>query len=156
MAEVDFLIKLFDTLKDASKETRDLCQAMLTNQNNIGNYIRNLPVTDLTQALKEHSKQSTSEIGTCTETVESTTDIILNEVKNMGGRVRTMIIVVSVAFSLFTLATLIGVISYNISGKTKDTKSIEKLIDEKFESILNESNKKDNEILEAIRRLHPE
>ena len=156
MAEVDLLIKLFDTLKDASKETRDLCQAMLTNQNNIGNYIKNLPVTDLTQALKEHSKQSTSEIGTCTETVESTTDIILNEVKNMGGRVRTMIIVVSVAFSLFTLATLIGVISYNISGKTKDTKSIEKLIDEKFESILNESNKKDNEILEAIRRLHPE
>ena len=45
MAEADLLIKLFDTLKDASKETRDLCQAMLTNQNNIGNYIKNLPKT---------------------------------------------------------------------------------------------------------------
>jgi len=156
MAEADLLIKLFDTLKDASKETRDLCQAMLTNQNNIGNYIKNLPMTDLTQALKEHSKESANNIGTCTETVESTTDIILNEVKKMGLKVRTMIVVVSVAFSLFTLSALVGVISYNISGKTKDTKSIESLIDKKFESILEESNIKDNEILEAIRRLHPE
>lgn len=108
MAEIDLLIKLFDTLKDASKETRDLCQAMLTNQNDIGNYIKNLPMTDLTQALKEHSKESTDEIGACTETVETKSDVILQEVRTIKQKVKTMIIVVMVAFSLFGMSLLIA------------------------------------------------
>jgi len=108
MAEIDLLIKLFDTLKDASKETRDLCQAMLTNQNDIGNYIKNLPMTELTGALKEHSKESTDEIGVCTETVQSKSDTILEEIETLKQKVKTMIIVVMVAFSLFGMSLLIG------------------------------------------------
>jgi gas vesicle protein len=146
MAEVDLLIKLFDTLKDASKETRDLCHAMLTNQNNIGNYIKNLPMTDLTQALKDHANQSTSEIGSCTETVESTTDTILNELKNLAEKIKTMIIVVSVAFSLFTLATLIGVISYNIRENT----SLETKVEE-YTTIQDGHDELKKEIIESIR-----
>jgi hypothetical protein len=156
MAEVDLLIKLFDTLKDASKDNYQLSQALLTNQNNIGNYIKSLPMDDLRQALKDHSKQSASDIGTCTDTVEIKSLDILKEVKAIGGKIRTMIIVVTVAFTLFSLAAMIGVIAYNVSGKTKDTKSIERLIDEKFDYILKESNKKDIEILETIRKLHPD
>jgi gas vesicle protein len=146
MAEVDLLIKLFDTLKDASKETRDLCHAVLTNQNNIGNYIKNLPMTDLTQALKDHSNRSTSEIGSCTETVESTTDAILNELKNLAEKIKTMIIVVSVAFSLFTLATLIGVISYNIRENT----SLETKVEE-YTTIQDGHDELKKEIIESIR-----
>lgn len=142
MAEIDLLLKLFDTLKDASKETRDLCQAMLTNQNDIGNYIKNLPMTDLTQALKEHSKESTEEIGTCTETVESKSDIILEEVKTLKQKVKTMIIVVMVAFSVFGMALLIaGIVDDN--DKKESTSTTEQREDE-YESLK-------NDILETIR-----
>lgn len=142
MAEIDLLLKLFDTLKDASKETRDLCQAMLTNQNDIGNYIKNLPMTDLTQALKEHSKESTEEIGTCTETVESKSDIILEEVKTLKQKVKTMIIVVMVAFSVFGIALLIaGIVDDN--DKKESTSTTEQREDE-YESLK-------NDILETIR-----
>jgi hypothetical protein len=126
MAEVDLLIKLFDTLKDASKETRDLCQAMLINQNNIGNYIKTLPMADLTQALKEHANQSTSEIGSCTETVESTTDTILEEIRTLKQKVKTMITVVIVAFTLFGTALLIGGIVTKTDVVTHS--SLEKII----------------------------
>ena len=108
MSEIDLLIKLFDTLKDASKETQQLCHAMLTNQNNIGNYMKTLPMDDLKQALKDHSKESTDEIGTCTETVESTTDNILERVKVIEGKIGKMILVVIVAFSLFGSAVMIA------------------------------------------------
>ncbi|MHA1816262.1 MAG: hypothetical protein ACTSX1_09670 [Candidatus Heimdallarchaeaceae archaeon] len=140
MAEIDLLLKLFDTLKDASKETRDLCQAMLTNQNNIGNYIQNLPMTDLTQALKEHSKESTEEIGTCTETVETKSDVILEEVKTLKQKVTTMIVVVMVAFSVFAMALLIAGI---VDDKKESTSTTEQREDE------HESLK--NDILETIR-----
>jgi hypothetical protein len=113
MAEVDLLIKLFDTLKDSSKDTQQMCQAMLTNQNNIGNYIKHLPMAELTEALKDHSKESSDEIGTCTETVETKSDDILEEIKTMSGKVKTMITVVIVAFALFSIASLLGVITYN-------------------------------------------
>jgi len=118
MSDFDLLIKLFDTLKDSSKETQQLCHAMLTNQQNIGNYIKTLPMSDLKEALKEHSKESTDEIGTCTETVESKSDIILEEVKEIKGKVTKMILVVIVAFTLFTSAVLIARIT---TPKPQDT-----------------------------------
>ena len=118
MSDFDLLIKLFDTLKDSSKETQQLCHAMLTNQQNIGNYIKTLPISDLKEALKEHSKESTDEIGTCTETVESKSDIILEEVKEIKGKVTKMILVVIVAFTLFTSAVLIARIT---TPKPQDT-----------------------------------
>jgi len=143
MAEMDLLLKLFDTLKDASKETRDLCQAMMTNQNNIGNYIKNLPMTDLTAALKDHSKESTKEIGTCTETVQTKSDIILEEVRTLKQKVRTMIIVVMVAFSLFGMSLLIAGIIID-SDKNKSTSIIEKQREHEHETLK-------NDILETIR-----
>lgn len=114
MPDVDLLIKLFDTLKDSSKDTHIMCQAMLTNQNNIGNYIKNLPMESLVNALKDHSKNSKDEIGSCTQTVETKSDDILAEVTSIKGKIKTMIMVVVVAFALFSIASLIGVITYNI------------------------------------------
>ena len=122
MAEVDLLIKLFDTLKDSSKDTQQMCQVMLTNQNNIANYIKHLPIEELTDALKDHSKESSEEIGTCTETVESTTDTILTELQLMNGKIKTMITVVIVAFALFSIASLFGVITYQ-AQKGRDQSS---------------------------------
>jgi gas vesicle protein len=119
MAEVDLLIKLFDTLKDSIKDMQNLCQALLTNQTSIGSYMKSLPMDEVKQLLKEHSKESTDEIGTCTETVETQTDTILTEVRDLKGKVRTMIVVVLVAFALFTSAVLIGRLSID-TNKTHD------------------------------------
>lgn len=118
MAEVDLLLKLFDTLKDSSKDTQQMCQAMLTNQTNISNFMRNLPLAELKEMLKEHAKESGDDIGTCTETVENQTDAILKEVRQLRSRIKTMITVVIVTFSLFTIAGLIGVITYQTRQDT--------------------------------------
>jgi len=108
MAEVDLLIKLFETLKDALRDTNQLCQAMLNNQTSIANHMKTLPIEDLKQVLKEHSKESSDDIGTCTETVETQGVNILNEIRDLKGKVKTMIIVVVVAFTLFSSVLLVG------------------------------------------------
>ena len=147
MAEVDLLLKLFDTLKDASKDNYQLAQALLTNQNNIGNYIRSLPLDDLKQALKDHSKDSSDEIGTCKETVETKSDDILTEVKKISSKIKTMIIVVVVAFTLFGAASLIGVIAYNTRAKT-DAVSKEAA---DYKSKQHEHDQLKKEIIESVR-----
>ena len=111
MSEIDLLIKLFDTLKESSKETQQLCHGMLTNQNNIGNYIKQLPMSDLKEALKEHSKEAADDIGVCTETVETKTDNILDRVKIIENKIGKMILVVIVVVGLFSFALLVGTLA---------------------------------------------
>jgi hypothetical protein len=103
MIEVDILLKLFDTLKDALKDTHLACQAVLTNQSNIMNYVKALP-----DSLKEHAKESSDEIDACTKTVEMQSDEILKELRELKGKVKTMILIVAVAFTLFTTAVMIA------------------------------------------------
>lgn len=147
-ADVDLLIKLFDTLKDSSKDTQQMCQSMLTNQANIGNYIRNLPLGELKDLVKDHAQHSEADIETCTETVETKSDSILTEVQEIKGKVKTMITVVIVAFALFTIAGLIGVISYE-SQKSKPDTYIDDFYNEDDTEIKHEELKK--EIIDSIK-----
>ncbi len=94
MADVDLLIKLFDTLRESNKDTNQLCHALLQNQNDISNYIKNLPMEEVKQLLKDHAKNSTDEIDSCTETIEQKTDGGLEEVKKVDTKVGRMILVV--------------------------------------------------------------
>jgi len=108
MSETDFLLKLFDTLKDASKETQQLCHALLTNQNDIGNLLKNIPVKELKDTLKEHSKESSADIKACTEIIELKNDGVLDRLKTVETKIAKMILVVIVAVGLFSAALLIG------------------------------------------------
>ncbi len=117
MAEVDLLIKLFDTLKDSIKDTQNLCHALLTNQTSIGSYMKSLPMDEVKELLKDHSKESTDEIETCTETVETKSDDILGAVNSMKEKVDKMILVIKVAFALFGAAILVGGITYEYIKK---------------------------------------
>ena len=146
MSEIDLLIKLFDTLKDASKETQQLCHAMLTNQNNIGNFMKNLPMNELKQALKDHSKESTDEIGTCTETVETKTDNILERVKAIEGKIGKMILVVVVAFTLFGSAIMIANFT-NPHSQSQDRDTITEL-----KKIIDEDKLRTDEVIEDLRK----
>lgn len=149
MAEVDLLLKLFDTLKDSSKDTQQMCQAMLTNQTDISSFMKNLPLAELKEMIKDHAKTSGDDIGTCTETVESQTDAILKEVRQLKGRIKTMITVVIVAFSLFTIAGLIGVISYQTAEDTTPAYPEEFYKPEEAE---HQHERLRQEIIEAIRK----
>lgn len=146
MSETDILLKLFDTLKDASKETQQLCHTMLTNQANIGTYIKQLPMTDLKDALKEHSKEASDEIGVCTETVETTTDNILEKVKLIENRIGKMILVVIVAFTLFSSALFVA----RYMNKSDITAH------EKLEKVITTQNKQIAELQKTIDELHQE
>ena len=102
METLDVLIKLFDTLKEASDESKRTCQELITQQQDLVNHVKNLPISELKVALKEHSQQSSAEIDSCTETVETKTDSILGIVRNIESKVGKMILVVVVAFSIMT------------------------------------------------------
>lgn len=155
MAEFELLVKLFDTLKDALKEVSHLCQTMLSNQRDIASIIKSLPIADVKEALKEHAKESTNDIDSCTETVQTQTGSIINKLDEIKMKIRTMIIVVTVAFTLFTAAALVGTIVAN-SYKTPELKKIEQLIEKKFNELKQESDKNDNEIMELIKEFHKE
>jgi len=145
MAEVDLLIKLFETLKDALRDTNQLCQAMLNNQTSIANHMKTLPIEDLKQVLKDHSKESSDEIGTCTETVESKTDTILQKVNAMDNKLTKMILVVTVTFSLLTVAYFVG--RYSMDN-TEELKKWEEKIQKEQEADHKALRK---ELIEAIR-----
>ena len=133
MAEIDLLIKLFDTLKDSMKDQQTVHNALLTNQNDLGNHLKTLPIEEIKQILKDHTKDSSDDIDSCTETVESKSDAILEEVKDIKGKIKNMILVVVVAVSLFGIALLIGGIAFNNVKPKQETishESIKKIIEE--------------------------
>jgi len=151
MAEIDLLLKLFDTLKDQLKDIHTAFQALLTNQNNIGNYIRNLPMEEVRQLLKDHTKDSSDEIGTCKETVETKSDDILGAVDSMKERVDRMILIIKVAFALFGVAILIGGITYNYLGK-HDQKVMEEQKQDEHKELKQELKEEFKKALEEFKK----
>jgi len=157
MSDTNLLIKLFDTLKDASTETQRMCYAMLENQNNIVNNMQNIPIQELRDALKEHSKESTDEIDACTETVETKTNKILDKVNIIDTKIGKMITVVLVAFSLLAISFIVGRLSMESSTVEK---KIEQKEDEEHkkvvDAITNSMKEEFDKIRKEIRKLHPE
>ncbi len=146
MAEIEILTKLFDTLKDQMKDLQVMSQAILTNLNSIGNYIKHLPMEELRESLKEHSKESSDEIENCTETVETKTDNILEKVNIIESRVSRMILVVVVAFSLLSGAYLFG--RYSMDDNKKFNEWKKKITEEQNQDHKNLR----KEVIETIRK----
>ena len=136
MAEIDLLLKLFDTLKDSMKDQQTVHNALLTNQNDIGNYIKTMPMEEIKQMLKEHVKDSSDEIDSCTETVETKSDKIMEEVQALKQRVSRMILVVIVAFTILT-----G--SYVIIRTVAEDKTSHKQIVEEVKEMIEEEHRKE-------------
>ena len=99
---IDILVKLFDTLKDAIDEDRKTSQELIKQQQDLVSHVKNLPVIELKKALKDHAEKSTQEIDSCTETVETKTDNILEFVRKIDNKVSKMIFVVAVAFTILS------------------------------------------------------
>jgi len=97
---IDILLKLFETLKESSDKNEDATQQLIVQQLELVSCIKNLPIEDLRAALKEHAKQSADDIDDCTETVETKSVGLMDEIKKISSKVNKMILVVTVAFSL--------------------------------------------------------
>lgn len=141
---IDILVKLFDTLKEASDETKKTSKELIAQQQELVNHVKHLPIAELKDALKEHAKESSQDIDSCTETVETKTDTILEKVKGIENKVGRMILVVIVAFSILTGGYIIIRTLSETSGDTHDAEIhvIKKEVDEIKEMIEKLHNKK--------------
>jgi nucleoside-triphosphatase THEP1 len=99
---ITILVKLFETLKDSSDRNEETTQKLIVQQLELVSHIKNLPISDLKQALKEHAKDSADNIDSCTDTVETSTGGIMEEIKKLASKVNMMIVVVLVTFAILT------------------------------------------------------
>ena len=104
---IDILMKLFDTLKQASDKHESTLQKLIEQQHKLVGHIEYLPIKELQNALDTHGKTSTDEINTCTETIETTSGALIEKVRSIDSKISKMIIVVLVAFAILTGGFLI-------------------------------------------------
>ena len=132
---LEFVSKLFDTLKEASKDSNISLQTLISQQQDLVSHVKGLPVKELQQALKDHDTNSKSEIDSCTETVETKTDSILKKVNLIDNKVTKMITVVLVAFGLLVVTyvfvrTVVDIDTTNHGDIEQKLENIEKTIKE--------------------------
>ena len=142
MAEnIDLMVKLFETLKQSSDKNEATLQKLIEQQHSLIGHIEYLPIKELQIALKDHNKESSDEITTCTDTVNTTSNSILERVKKIDGKIGKMITIVLVAFSLLT-------ITFVIAKMTMDSG----LMDKKIKTQLSTNKQSDhNAIIKAVR-----
>jgi len=148
--QLDFINKLFDTLKESSDNNSNTIQKLVEQQISLVSTVEKMPISDLKKLLEEHNKESADDIGQCEETVKTKSDIILDKVNELTTKVKLMIGVVVAAVALSGIVYYIA--RYNIDDK-KLSKEVEQVIREeqsKEHHIIIE------EIRKEIRKLHPE
>jgi hypothetical protein len=125
---MDIMMKLFDTLKQASDKHEETLQKLIEQQQILIGHVEYLPFKELQKALEDHNSESSENIDACTEKVETTSEKILKKVSLIEGKISKMILVVIVAFSLLSTAFLIGRLSQDtkeIEAKIKQAQKIE-------------------------------
>jgi predicted PurR-regulated permease PerM len=138
----EIIVKLFDTLKDSSDRTSEALRNLISQQNDLITHVKQLPVSDLKQALKDHSDKTIDQFNSCNNSTERNTNSLLEKLRNIDNKMTKVLIVISVAFSLIAIA-------YFVVRSTTDTSKLTKEIIEQVEG---NQDKKHNEIVEAIKK----
>jgi Mg2+ and Co2+ transporter CorA len=120
---IDILLKLFATLKESSDKNEEATQQLILQQLDLVGHIKHLPIEDLRQALKDHAKDSASDIDSCEETVTTTSADLMTAINNVGNKVTKIILVVSVAFTI-AIATY-GIMKSFYSDKAISVQRVE-------------------------------
>lgn len=94
---IDLLTKLFDTLKDSSDENERTIRKLIEQQTKLVGHIEYLPINEIKDDIKEHV------ISAAKERKE-----ISNKIDTVASKVGKMILVVVVAFTLFSTALLVA------------------------------------------------
>lgn len=119
---IHILLKLFDTLKEASDRNGSATEQLIVQQLELVSHIKHLPIEDLKQALKDHAKEASEDITSCSDTVESTSSGIKDEIQKINGKVGKAILVVVVAFTVMT--GMYAFVKYDTSKSEKQTVEI--------------------------------
>jgi len=157
MTEENFILKLFDTLKEAIRDMNDTLKQLLDNQKSIGEYMKSLPIKELKDSLKEHNKESNDNIDTCTETVNTQTKDVLKGIRSIQDILIRAIITISVFFALITSGWFYKTfiqppgVSHRVVIELKKTLEDEKI---KNEKILEEQTKVIEDLRNTIKDLH--
>lgn len=142
----EILLTLFNTLTKAFERTEKANENLVKQQGDLVLHIKGLKLDEMNRALKEHDKDTSDDIGTCTE-----------EVKSVDTKINKMITVVITVTSLFSIALLIAsIIVYNGNKKatTIDHVVIEQIINKSIEAHEQQETEKFDEIKKEIEKLH--
>lgn len=157
MTEENFILKLFDTLKEAIRDMNDTLKQLLNNQKSIGEYMKTLPITELKESLKDHNKESNDNIDTCTETVNTQTKDILKGIRSIKDILVRVIITVSVFFGLITSGWFYKTFIHPSTPTNNGIIELKKTLEEekvKNEKILKEQTKVIEDLRKTIKDLH--
>jgi len=97
MNSPEFILKLFDTLKDATNKNETTMQTLINQQATLVEHVKHLPIDEIKTDIKDHVK-----------TAKEERTSISDKVDKVDSRVVKMIIVVVAAFTLFSSAVLIA------------------------------------------------
>jgi hypothetical protein len=167
MDNIELMVKLFETLKESSDKSESTLRKLIEQQYSLVSLIEYMPVKELHESLKVHSKDSSTEIGECTDTVHTTSDTILEKVKGIEVKIGRMILVVIVAFSVLSAGFIVGRLT--LEGKIMQQSSVlehQEIIDalkesmeEEFDKIRREINlrhkESDAKISKEIKKVKP-
>lgn len=149
---IEILVKLFETLKTSSDKNEEATRQLILQQLELVNQIKNLPIEDLKLALKEHAKESTKDMNSCTEVISVTSSDVMAELRNIKGKLTKMLIALGLIVSIATGGYFI------IRATADNDRIIEKHLDKKFNEMSNQISKERaedlNEIRQQMRDLH--
>lgn len=99
---ITILIKLFDTLKESSNRNEESTQKLIMQQLELVGQIKNLPVDDLKQALKEHAKDSADNIDNCSGIIELKTADIMDMLRTVINKLNKIMLIAIVVASVLS------------------------------------------------------
>ena len=141
---LDTLSKLFDTLKDASNRNEKSTDKLIDQQIKLIGEIKNMPVSDIKQALKDHVDQTATD----KKDVDTYKTEIMDMLKVILGRINKMM-------TVFALVVSITVGSYVIIRYLADDQTrIESLKKELQEEREKEQQALIDEIKKEMEKLH--
>jgi len=141
---VEIIVKLFDTLKESSTRTTEALNDLISQQSELISHVKHLPIEDLQNAIKEHSKDTNDEFIKSAEKAAENSNKVLEKIKNIDSKLSKVLIVISVAFALSGCV-------YFLVRSTIDTDKIMEKIEDKQNT---EHNKLMEEIKNEIEKLH--
>lgn len=103
-----FLEKLFDTLTLSINKVDNTCKEVKNNQIEVMRFIEKIHLDELNSSMKDHDKCSENNIRECTLKVVELSDNFSKQLSEISTKIRTMIIIVLTAFTLFSIAYFVA------------------------------------------------
>lgn len=143
---IEILVKLFETLKASSDKNEETTRQLVVQQLELVNQIKNLPIEDLKQALKEHAKDSANNIDACSQVVSVTSNDVMGELRSIKGKLTKLLIAIGLVVTIATGGYFV------LRAVSDSDQIIEKHLDKKFHELSDQITKERESELEDIRQ----